>query len=153
MSVSKVAAMPGKIDYETDVVAWSREQARWLKAGRFDQLDVEHLAEEIEDVGKSEQRELANRMAVLLVHLIKWQHQPGLRGASWEITIRNQRKGIIRRLGKTPSLKSELQDADWWESLWEDATAQAAQETGLSSFPECCPWSSGQVLGLDWLPA
>ena len=44
--------MPGKIDYEADIVAWSREQAQWLKAGQFDQLDLEHLAEEIEDVGK-----------------------------------------------------------------------------------------------------
>ncbi len=91
-------------------------------------------------------------MAVLLAHLLKWQHQPELRGASWKITIRNQRKGILRRLSKTPSLKADLADADWWEGVWEDATAQAAQETGLSSFPEGCPWSSEQVLGLDWLP-
>jgi hypothetical protein len=139
--------------YETDIVAWSREQAQWLKAGRFDQLDVEHLAEEIEDVGRSEQRELSSRMAVLLAHLLKWQHQPELRGASWKITIRNQRKGILRRLSKTLSLKADLADADWWEGVWEDATAQAAQETGLSSFPEGCPWSSEQVLGLDWFPA
>ena len=144
--------MLGKIDYETDVVAWSREQAQWLKAGRFDLLDLEHLADEIEDVGKSEQRELASRMAVLLAHLLKWRHQPGHRSASWEVTIRNQRKGIIRRLSKTPSLKTDLQDADWWEGVWEDATAQAAEETGLSSFPECCHWSTEQVLGLDWLP-
>lgn len=144
--------MPGKIDYETDIVAWSREQAQWLKVGRFDQLDLEHLAEEIEDVGKSEQRELASRMAVLLAHLLKWQHQPGRRGASWEVTIRNQRKGIIRRLHKTPSLKADLQEPEWWEGVWDDATAQAAEETGLSSFPEYCPWSAEQVLGLDWLP-
>ena len=72
-----------------------------MKAGRFDQLDLEHLAEEIEDVGNSEQRELANRMAVLLTHLLKWEHQPDHRGASWEVTIRNQRKGIIRRLNNS----------------------------------------------------
>ena len=144
--------MPAKIDYEADILAWSREQAQWLKAGRFDLLDLEHLADEIEDVGKSEQRELASRMAVLLAHLLKWRHQPGHRSASWEVTIRNQRKGIIRRLSKTPSLKTDLQDADWWEGVWEDATAQAAEETGLSSFPECCHWSTEQVLGLDWLP-
>ncbi len=54
------------IRYENDIVAWANEQARLLRAGRFDLLDLEHLAEEIEDVGRSEQRELANRMAVLL---------------------------------------------------------------------------------------
>jgi len=61
------------IRYEQDVVAWANEQARLLRAKRFDLLDLEHLAEEIEDVGKSEQRELANRMAVLLGHLLKWR--------------------------------------------------------------------------------
>ena len=60
------------------------EQASFIRAGRFDLLDIEHLAEEIEDVGKSEQRELENRMAVLLAHLLKWQFQPTHRGASWQ---------------------------------------------------------------------
>ena len=55
--------------YEADIVAWANEQARLLRAGRLDQLDVAHIAEEIEDVGKSEQRELANRIAVLLAHM------------------------------------------------------------------------------------
>ena len=49
-------------DYETDVVAWASEQARLIRAGRFDLVDREHIAEEIEDVGKSEQRELATRI-------------------------------------------------------------------------------------------
>ena len=78
-------------DYETDVVAWASEQARLIRAGRFDLVDREHIAEEIEDVGKSEQRELATRMAVLLAHLLKWQHQPERRGADG-----NQR--ALRRL-------------------------------------------------------
>ena len=62
--------------YDKDVLLWSQEQARLLRAGRFDELDIEHLADEIEDVGKSEKRELANRMAVLLAHLLKWHVQP-----------------------------------------------------------------------------
>ena len=144
--------MPGKNDYENDILIWSREQAQFLRTGHFNQLDLEHLADEIEDVGKSEQRELANRMAVLLAHLLKWAYQPERRGASWEITIRNQRKGILRRLTKTPSLKGDLQDADWWDGIWEDATVQAAQETGLPSFPDHCPWTVEQVLDSDWQP-
>lgn len=73
--------------YETDVVAWASEQAKLIRAGRFDLLDLEHIAEEIEDVGRSEQRELANRMAVLLAHLLKWQYQPERRGVSWTRTL------------------------------------------------------------------
>jgi hypothetical protein len=146
-------AIPSPHDYETDIVAWSREQAQWLKAGRFDRLDLEHLADEIEDVGKSEQRELINRMAVLLTHLLKWAHQPDHRSASWQVTIRNQRHGINRRLAKTPSLKADLQKSDWWEDVWADALAQAAQETGLAHFPERCPWSEAQILSADFWPA
>jgi hypothetical protein len=138
--------------YEDDVVAWSAEQARFLREGRLELLDTAHLAEEIEDVGKSEQRELANRMAVLLAHLLKWQMQPVRRGGSWQLTIRNQRRGIARRLDETPSLRPKLSDAVWWAGIWDDATAQAAEETGLSDFPETCPWAPSDVLDPEWLP-
>lgn len=144
--------MTTRTRYEDDVVAWANDQARLLREGLLDLLDIEHLAEEIEDVGKSERRELANRMAVLLAHILKWQLQPERRGPSWQITIRNQRRGIVRRLDKTPSLKPELEDAEWWIDVWDDATAQVASETGLSGFPEACPWSPEQVLAADWLP-
>jgi hypothetical protein len=92
------------IAYEKDIIGWANEQARLLRAGKFDLLNLKNIAEEIEDVGKSEQRELANRMAFLLAHLLKWEHQPERRGASWQLTIRNQRKAVLRRLEDTPSL-------------------------------------------------
>lgn len=68
--------------YETDIVAWANEQAQLVRAGQFELLDLEHIAEEIEDVGKSEQRELASRMTLLIAHLLKWQFQPERRGRS-----------------------------------------------------------------------
>ncbi|WP_332460522.1 DUF29 domain-containing protein [Thiocapsa bogorovii] len=124
--------------YEDDIVAWANEQARLLREGQFDRLDITHIAEEIDDVGKSEQRELARRMAVLLAHLLKWRYQPEQRDPSWEITICNQRNGVRRRLAKTPSLKADLGDAEWWD----DATIRAVQETRLTGFPEHCPCRS-----------
>ncbi|CAK0781713.1 DUF29 domain-containing protein [Gammaproteobacteria bacterium] len=140
------------IRYEQDVVAWANEQAGLLRTKRFDLLDWEHLADEIADVGKSEQRELASRIVVLLAHLLKWEYQPERRGTSWQITIRNQRRGIVRRLNSTPSLKRELENQEWWDAVWDDATAQAAQETGLSSFPEICPWTVTELFNPDWFP-
>jgi hypothetical protein len=137
--------------YETDIVAWAREQTRLLLSGQFDALDIEHIAEEIQDVGKSEQRELESRMAVLLAHLLKWRYQPERRGNSWRNTIRAQRKGIERRLTKTPSLKADLRDPEWWEAVWNDALAQAGQETGLE-FPESCPWMPHQITSPDFFP-
>ena len=81
---------------ETNVVAWASEQARLLRAGRFEFLDRDHIAEEIEDMGKSEQRAPTSRMSVLLVHLLKWRYQPERRGASWEETFLAQRQEMVR---------------------------------------------------------
>jgi hypothetical protein len=138
--------------YEKDIIAWSKEQARLLKAGRLSELDIEHIAEEIEDVGKSEQRELASRMAVLLAHLIKWHFQRERRSKSWQVTIRTQRNSIERRLRRTPSLVDSLSDPDWWADAWDDALDAATRETGIEDLPPTCPWEVGQVLDQDWMP-
>lgn len=138
--------------YDQDVIAWANEQARLLRAGHFDRLDIEHLAEEIEDVGKSEQRELASRVSVLLAHLLKWQFQPARRSRSWGATIRVQRDGLARRLQRTPSLRRSLDDPGWWRDAWGDPLASAIEETGLSDFPDQCPWSIAEILDQDWKP-
>lgn len=140
--------------YETDVVAWASEQARLIRAGRFDQLDLTHIAEEIEDVGKSEQRELASRMAVLLAHILKWKFQPQKRSISWTLTIKEQRRLLVRRIQKTPSLGPMLVDPEWIDEIWVDAKALAEKETGLDigTYPEVCPWAMAHVLEEDWLP-
>jgi hypothetical protein len=138
--------------YEDDIVAWANEQAHLLRSGQFDRLDIAHIAEEIEDVGKSEQRELASRMAVLLAHLLKWKYQSERRGRSWESAIRTQRRAIELRLERTPSLRAILRDTGWWEETWADAVAEATRETGLDTFPEHCPWPASDTLEPDWLP-
>ena len=140
--------------YESDVVAWAKEQAALIRAGQFDQLDLTHIAEEIEDVGKSEQRELASRMAVLLAHILKWKFQPQKRSMSWTLTIKEQRRLLVRRVQKTPSLSPMLSDHEWVDEIWVDAKALAEKETGLdmSTYPEICPWSMADVLTPDWLP-
>lgn len=139
--------------YDKDVNAWAQEQARLLRAGRFDLLDVEHVAAEIEDVGKSEQRELANRMAVLLAHLLKWQFQPERRGATWEKTIKAQRKEIGYTLDESPSLRPKLQEPRWLDMVWARAVAQAVNETGLDCFPDACPWIvEDEILAEGWRP-
>ena len=140
--------------YETDVVAWANEQAALIRAGRFELLDLQHIAEEIEDVGKSEQRELASRMAVLLMHLLKWHFQPEFRGKSWSATIKVQRKSIAIHLRHVPSLKPRLLDSEWLSMVWDDARLSASRETGIDfdDFPEICPWNMDDVLRDGWLP-
>lgn len=142
--------------YEKDVVLWSEEQAHYLRSGQFDKLDLEHLADEVLDVGKSEIRELRSRMAVLLAHLIKWAWQPTHRGKSWERTIRDQRQEIKDNLADTPSLKHKMsaESEKFWLRSWREAVSIAHKETGISAdlFPEEMPWSEDQVLQDGWFP-
>ena len=138
--------------YEQDIVAWANEQARLLRAGRFDLIDIENVAEEIEDVGKSEQRELISRMAVLLAHLLKWQYQPEQRGNSWRRTIQTQRKRLLIALEETPSLRARPAYIAWWDKVWLEAVEQAIQETHLDIFPEVCPWTFDEIINENWWP-
>ena len=141
------------IAYDTDIAAWAQEQARLLRARRFEVLDIEHIADEIEGISKSEQRELASRLAVLLAHLLKWHYQPERQGNSWRRTVIAQRKEIAYHLEEAPSLKGKLTDPRWFDMVWAKALAQAASETGLEVFPEDCPWTTEEILGAEFWPS
>ena len=138
--------------YENDFYAWANEQAALLRAGKLDASDIEHIAEEIESMGKTEKRELINRLAVLLTHLLKWRYQPGRRGASWEATITVQRRDLTRHLRDNPSLKSKLGEAI--EDAYGDAMLLAMGETNLprATFPTTCPWPFEQFMDQGFWP-
>ena len=103
--------MRNSLLYEQDFYAWANEQAALLRSGRVSDADLEHIAEEIESMGRSEKRELINRLKVLLAHLLKWQFQPTLRGTSWRLTIEDQRQEVAEHLADNPSLKAMLPEA------------------------------------------
>ena len=138
--------------YERDFYAWASEQAALLRSGRLAQADVVNIAEEIESMGRSEKRELISRLAVLLMHLLKWQVQPLLRGASWRATLRVQRRALTRHLADNPSLKAILPEAI--HEAYGDAVLEAERETGLDerAFPATCPYSFEQLMDADFLP-
>jgi len=93
-------------DYESDFYAWTQNQAQILRDRQWQLIDVEHLAEEIEDMGRAEKRKLESRLEVLLMHLLKWQFQDDNRSRSWQLTIKEQRLGLQRHLKQNPSLKT-----------------------------------------------
>ena len=136
--------------YEKDIIVWVTEQAASLRAGKLSGLDIEHIAEEIKDVGKSEKRELSLRIAVLLSHLLKWEYQADRRSNSWTSNLGDPRKRLALALKATPSLRASLSDADWLEEAWLDARSQATTETGLDTCPESCPWTMDQILSATW---
>lgn len=138
--------------YETDIVACASEQAELLRNLQWSALDIENIVEEIEDVGKSVQRELSSKVAVLLAHLLKWKFQPELRCKSWLATIAVQRRTIARKLKKTPGLRRFYVDEEWLDEAWDDAVRMAIAETNLHEFPEKTVWSAQQILDPEFFP-
>jgi hypothetical protein len=138
--------------YDRDYFEWAQCNAALLRAGRFDQADIEHIAEELDDMAKSERRGLESRVEVLVLHLLKWQFQPNRRSASWQNTIELQRMRIAKRLRESPSLKPTL--AATLEETYGYGRKRAIGETGLreSSFPSSCPFTLAQILDSEFFP-
>jgi Domain of unknown function DUF29 len=141
-----------RVRYEDDLFAWTQEQAALLRAHAADAIDWENLAEEIEAMGGRDRRELESRLAVILLHLLKWQAQPSLRGSSWRQTLRTQRREIRKLLGQSPSLRREV--PGMIRGAYADAVKDAIDETGLraDAFPAACPYAPDDVLDEDHLP-
>jgi hypothetical protein len=144
--------MPKPGLYEEDFYAWANEQAALLRSGQLSAADIAHIAEEIESMGKTEKRELVSRLTVLLLHLLKWQFQPTLRGASWRLSIANTRDELADHLADNPSLKAQMDSAI--VSAYRRAHRQAAAETGYpeDAFPDACPYSFPQMMDADFWP-
>ncbi|MGC8454109.1 MAG: DUF29 domain-containing protein [Cylindrospermopsis raciborskii] len=134
--------------YETDFYEWTLKQSRLLKQGDFPQLDIINLVEEIESLGKQERRELENRLAILIGHLLKWEYQAEKRSKSWRATIREQRRMVQKLLSQSPSLKPYL--SELIAGGYESSKDLVVRETPLDylDLPEKCPYTPEQIL--DW---
>jgi hypothetical protein len=147
--------------YQTDYSTWATRNAELLRAGRYAELDVEHLLEELSDMSKSDQHELENRLTILLAHLLKWEYQlqtlserwREFDGRSWRATIIEQRNRVTKHLKKSPGLKSLL--AETIAEAYLDAVQLASDETGLppETFPADCPYLANQLLDNRFYPA
>jgi len=137
---------------QQDFYGWTQQQISLLRSRQFDEIDWEGLIEEVESMGNSELRELESRLTVLLMHLLKWQYQANLQTRSWILTIKEQRRRIVKRLQQSPSLKSKL--GEIIADAYEIAKGDAADETGLSesNFPIKCPWTYTQIVDMEFLP-
>lgn len=146
--------------YDQDYTAWAETNAALLKAGRFDALDIEHLLEELSEMGKSEQRSLESRLRILLAHLLKWQFQYAqlsdrwreFDGRGWRQTIVHQRTELKILLRKYPDMKRLWTAAV--QEAYGDARELAAEESGLpiDSFPSACPYSDDAILDTAFFP-
>lgn len=132
--------------HDHDAYAWALEQAALLRSGKLDQLDLEHLAEEIEGMGKRERRALIGQLARLLTYLLKWDHQPERRTRSCRLSLQDAQVKVNRLLDDNPSLKASMPEL--MAKAYEDARRAAAIETDREpdSFPEACPYSFDEAI-------
>jgi hypothetical protein len=138
--------------FSGDYARWCIEQGALLREGPLEALDRENLAEEIEALGRSERREIENRLIVLLLHLLKWKYQPGKRKTGWKATILEARRQLLRTISESPSLKAY--PAEIVPEQYEIARLKAVAETGMSDdvFPVDCPFSASELLDISFLP-
>jgi len=141
--------------YVQDLYAWSKAQVDLLRAGRFAELDLEHVIEEIEDVGGALKRSVRNRIRTIIEHLLKLEHSPAKEPrAGWRATVRTQRVRLRDVL--TPTLRREV--ASELAELYGDARGLAdgtlrdhGEHAAADALPETCPYSLDQITS-DWLP-
>lgn len=137
--------------YDEDFAVWTSETARLLRERRFDEVDAEHIAEEIEDMGKRDKRELHSGLTVLIAHLLKWKYQPEKKSEGWRSTIATQRTEIQLLLDDSPSLRRSAKATG---DIYQRALQSAIAQTSLPArtFPRECPFSPDQILELSFLP-
>lgn len=139
--------------YDTDFVEWTAHNAELLRHGRFEEVDLEHVAEEIEDLGKRDLLAVRSQLRRMLTHSIKQKIQPERDGASWRRSIVNAQGIIIDYVELSLSLRRQL--ADWLPVVYRRAIKEALSETGLAGqrndlgIPETCPFSLSQLLDCD----
>ncbi|WP_212717979.1 MULTISPECIES: DUF29 domain-containing protein [Synechocystis] len=130
--------------YEQDYSQWAETMADLLESGKFTELDIENLVEEVRDLSKRERDRLLSSLRLIVHHLLKWDHQPQRRSRSWLGTIERERANIALYLQDSPSLKRYLVD-DSLIKIYPTARADGFKETGLE-FPEFCPYGIDEVM-------
>jgi hypothetical protein len=139
--------------YEQDLCQWLQTNINLLKDGKFAEIDLENLLEELESIVRSEKNALKSNLRILLMHLLKYKYQQEKQTNSWVYTIREHRKRIRDAFKISPSLYRFFEEI--FNESYQDARELAADETGLSIkiFPPESPFTMEEVLNPDFLPS
>lgn len=152
----RAAASPvrekARAGYDDDFYTWSLEQARLVRDGQWAGVDRENVAEEIESLGREQFNKLESAFRVLLIHILKWDHQPERRSRSWALSIKEQRLQLEDVIGDNPGLKPRIDEAI--ARAYRKARVNAAQENGLdeAAFPDRCPYSYDDIVSRTFSP-
>ena len=139
--------------YDQDFYLWLQTTINLLKQGKFAEVDLENLLEELESMGRSDKNALKSNLRVLLMHLLKYKYQPEKRTNSWVYTIIEHRIRLGDTFKTSPSLYRFFEDI--FNESYQNARKLAAGETGLSinEFPPESPFTVEEVLNPDFLPS
>lgn len=141
--------------YEEDLYLWSERQAALLRAGRFDELDLANLIEEVEDVGGALRRSVRSRTRTIMEHLLKFEFAPSTDPhPGWRSTVRAQRSSLLDDL--TPTLRRDLPSelSDLYLRARHDAEGALrdhGEHAAADALPAACPYTLDQITG-DWWP-
>jgi hypothetical protein len=140
------AEEPAGASYDRDFYTWSLEQARLVREGRWNAVDRDNVAEEIESLGREQFNKLASTLRVLMLHMLKWDHQPQLRSRSWVLSIETQRLELADIIADNPGLRPRIPEAI--ARGYRKARLEAARETELdkNEFPTTCPFAWDDIV-------
>ncbi len=120
--------------YEEDETAWLEQMGQLIAERRLGELDYTNLGEFLFDMARRDRREVLSRLTTLIVHRLKWEHQPDQRAKSWQATMAEQRRELEQLL-ESGTLRNHAREV--LAKAYRHAVEQAAIETGLaeSAFP------------------
>jgi hypothetical protein len=140
--------------YERDYYAWLQDQVRALRERRIEDVDWENVAEEIEDLGKSERRAIESQLARLTEHLLKLKYVHGIfrdyNTSRWQVA-RSARFAIQKLLKESPNLRPRL--AEMLADAYLAGRIEALRDPGLSDdeLPASSSWTVEQVMDEGFL--
>jgi hypothetical protein len=151
---TRIKPTPAQL-YEQDFYVWAKSQADLLRAGRYADLDLKHLIEEVDDLGESLRRSVRSRIRTIIEHFLKLEHSPAqdARGG-WYDTVLAQRSDLLDEL--TPSIRREVEPAlpDLYDRARQNAATslrKRGKHDASDALPTTCPYTLDQITG-DWLP-
>ncbi|MFM6385655.1 MAG: DUF29 domain-containing protein [Microcystis panniformis] len=138
--------------YELDDSQWLEETVSLLRNHQFQQLDLEHLIEELEDLGKEKKNAVASLLEQVIRHLLLlqyWTKEAEYNTIHWQEEIYNFRTQLKRKM--MANLRNYLEEE--LNSIYQDALGFVKIKTvNTVIFPSQCPYSLEQLLDRSWLP-
>src|SRR4051812_18548266 len=150
--------MPDGPTYKDDFYAWTQHQAKVLRSLRVsdNRFDREHVAEEIEDLGKSERDAVRSQIRRIIEHFLKLTYSPAEQPRfEWMHSVADARSTLEDKM--SPTLRREVEST--LEKLYADGCRRAAlslraygEDEAAQVFPVNCPYSLDEICQQDWYP-